>query len=70
MVNKKEVFEEYQIEVINAPISDNYDVIILAVGHEKFKKLSSQTIKSFAKKNHVLYDVKYILNKDEVDGRL
>lgn len=69
-VDKKEVFEEYQIEVINAPISDNYDVIILAVGHEKFKKLSSQTIKSFAKKNHVLYDVKYILNKDEVDGRL
>ena len=69
-VDKKEAFEEYQIQAINAPIADNYDAIILAVGHEQFKKLSSQRIKSFAKKNHVLYDIKYVFKKDEVDGRL
>lgn len=38
------------------------DVIILAVSHNEFKLLG--------KGNFVLYDVKYILNADEVDVRL
>jgi UDP-N-acetyl-D-glucosamine/UDP-N-acetyl-D-galactosamine dehydrogenase len=42
----------------------------LAVAHDEFKKMSVSDIKAFGKKKHVLYDVKYLLNSKDVDGRL
>jgi UDP-N-acetyl-D-galactosamine dehydrogenase len=44
-----------------------YDAIIIAVAHDEFKALD---IKSLGKTNKVIYDVKGMLPKDEVDGRL
>ncbi len=42
----------------------------MAVAHEKFKKYSLIKLKEFAKKTYILFDVKYLLDKDQVDGRL
>ena len=47
-----------------------YDAIILAVAHNEFKKLTSEQIRNFGKENHVIYDIKYLLNLEDVDGRL
>ena len=47
-----------------------YDAIVMAVAHEKFKQYSLLNLKAFAKKSYVLFDVKYLLGKDQVDGRL
>ena len=42
----------------------------MAVAHDEFRKISLKKLKSFARKTHVLYDVKYLLEKEYVDGRL
>ena len=65
-----EVQKEYNIEVVDELEKNKYDVIIMAVAHEKFKKFSLLNLKAFAKKSYVLFDVKYLLGKDQVDGRL
>jgi UDP-N-acetyl-D-glucosamine/UDP-N-acetyl-D-galactosamine dehydrogenase len=69
-VNKDEAYQEYNINPINQPKKGKYDVIILAVAHDEFKKLSAVQIRSFGKVKHLLYDIKYILNADESDARL
>ena len=47
-----------------------YDAILLAVAHDEFIELSLEQIKALGNENHVLYDIKYMLNANEVDGRL
>jgi len=69
-VDKDAAMDEYKIKLIEEPIEGKYDAIILAVAHDVFKNLSSQQIKTFGKENHVIYDIKYLLDNEEVDGRL
>ena len=66
--NSEEVTLEYGIRLINTnhtPLTSKYAAVILAVGHEQFSKLT--IVKS---KKLVVYDVKGILPKYVVDGRL
>jgi len=69
-VSKKLVAEEYNISLINEPMKEKYDVIILAVAHDKFRLLSENLIRSYGKSNHILYDIKYLLKSNQSDGRL
>jgi len=69
-VNKKEAKLQYNIQPIELPENNRYDAIVLAVAHDKFKELSAGQIKSYGKDKSVLYDIKYLLNANEVDGRL
>ncbi|MCP4485188.1 MAG: Vi polysaccharide biosynthesis UDP-N-acetylglucosamine C-6 dehydrogenase TviB, partial [Flavobacteriaceae bacterium] len=48
----------------------DYDAVILAVSHDEFKEMGATDIRILGKENHVLYDIKYLLKTDEVDGRL
>jgi UDP-N-acetyl-D-galactosamine dehydrogenase len=69
-VDKKEAQHEYGIKPIGKPAKGRYDAVVLAVAHNEFKSLGIKEIRSFAKKPHVLYDIKYVFDADEVDGRL
>ena len=69
-VDRVEAMDEYNIELINAPAKGKYDAIVIAVAHDKFKAYSPNEIKDFGKDNHIIYDIKYLLNADHVDGRL
>jgi len=69
-VDTLEAKKEYNINVVSIPEKSKYDVIIMAVAHDKFKQYSLINLKAFAKKSYVLFDVKYLLGKDQVDGRL
>jgi len=69
-VNKDQITEEYKIELIDEPIKDKYDAIVIAVAHNEFKILTESQIRSYGKNNHILYDIKYILKENESDGRL
>ena len=69
-VNKEEAFHEYYIKPIDQPVAGKYDAILLAVAHDEFKEMGVKKIKKFGRKNHILFDLKYILSKEEVDGRL
>jgi len=68
--DKSEALREYGVELIGAPFAEKYDAIVLAVNHDQFKDLTLDQLKSYGKENHVLYDIKYLLSPDQVDGRL
>jgi len=65
--NPKEVMAEYGIKTIKTIPKEKFDGIILAVGHKNFQSVD---YKSLLEKKSVLYDVKGILNKNLIDGRL
>ena len=69
-VEALEVRKEYDIDVVNTPEKRKYDAIIMAVAHDKFRQYSLMKLKEFAKKSFVLFDAKFLLDKDQVDGRL
>ncbi|MEM1137175.1 MAG: nucleotide sugar dehydrogenase [Bacteroidota bacterium] len=66
----KEVKEEYNIPAYKSvqEIPHNeFEAIVLAVGHDKFLTLDLQPFKA---PNAVVYDVKGVLDKEKVEGRL
>lgn len=69
-VSKEEAKHEYGIDVIDKPEVETYDAIIIAVSHDQFKKMGAHGIRALGKNNHVIYDIKYLLPSDQVDGRL
>ncbi len=68
-----DIFEaqrEYGITAIETPEHNVYDAIVVAVGHREFCQLGGAGIRAFGKPASVIYDVKYVLPADAVDGRL
>ena len=65
--NTEHVFQEYGISVTNETPTTKFDAVILAVAHKEFLDMD---VKSFAKDGGVIYDVKGILPRDIIDGRL
>ncbi|GAA6204812.1 Vi polysaccharide biosynthesis UDP-N-acetylglucosamine C-6 dehydrogenase TviB [Thalassotalea sp. SU-HH00458] len=66
----EEAMHEYGVSLIAEPKNNNYDAIILAVAHDQFKALGIDAIKAYGKDSHVLYDLKCVLDKNNVDMRL
>lgn len=69
-IDPEEADHEYGIKPVAMPEAGNYDAVIVAVAHNQFKELGVSGIRAFGKPNHVLYDLKYVLNADESDIRL
>ena len=66
--NKENVNRAYGIDITNVmPTENDFDVILLAVSHKDFLKLD---LRSSLNKNGVIYDVKGVLDRNIVDGRL
>ncbi|GGK07828.1 Vi polysaccharide biosynthesis UDP-N-acetylglucosamine C-6 dehydrogenase TviB [Luteimonas terricola] len=68
-VDVAEAKHEYGLTLCK-PDEGEYDAIVLAVGHEEFRKLGAAGIRAHGKPGAVLYDVKYVLPREAVDGRL
>jgi UDP-N-acetyl-D-galactosamine dehydrogenase len=68
--NASEAEAEYGITLLTQPTPQHYDAIVLAVAHNEFRTLGATGIRQWGKPQHVLYDLKYVLPKDEVDLRL
>jgi UDP-N-acetyl-D-galactosamine dehydrogenase len=68
--SNEEAQHEYGLSVIKEAQFNYYDGIVLAVSHDEFKQLGAEKIRSFGKETHVLYDLKYVLEKADVDMRL
>ena len=69
-VDPQQTLHEYNITPIINPITNHYDAIILAVKHEQFIQMGAEAIRALGKEQHVLYDIKYLLPANLVDGRL
>ena len=66
--NCAQVKYEYALNCMNTlPVNKTYDAIILAVSHDSFVKID---VKQLLKAPGVLFDVKGVLEKSIVDGRL
>lgn len=61
---------EYGLSLTQLDKNNHYDGIIIAVGHNEFKEFGAESIRALGKESHVLYDLKYILDKEAVDLRL
>ncbi len=68
-VDAAEAQHEYAIEVVVAPALGAYDAVLVAVAHDAFRALGAAGIRAFCKPDGVVYDVKYILPREAVDGR-
>ena len=69
-VNPLEAKHEYDVDLISSLKSAHYDAVIFAVAHDEFKALSAAEIKAMMKTEHVIYDLKYMLDKELADIRL
>jgi UDP-N-acetyl-D-galactosamine dehydrogenase len=69
-VDAAEAKREYALDLVDAPEAGAYDAVILAVGHDQFRELGGDGVRAFGKPQSVVYDVKYVLPRDAVDGRL
>jgi UDP-N-acetyl-D-galactosamine dehydrogenase len=65
--NPGEVKHEYGIVSLTTIPDKKYDAIVLSVGHKDFESLD---LDSLREQKSVLYDVKAVLPKESVDGRL
>lgn len=69
-VDAAEARHEYGLAPIEAPEQGAYDAIVLAVGHDEFRELGGDGVRAFGKPETVVYDVKHVLPRAKVDGRL
>jgi UDP-N-acetyl-D-galactosamine dehydrogenase len=65
--DSKEVKKEYGLDLVESIEGEEYDAIVLAVGHDCFKEIE---FKDICHEDTVIYDIKYVLDKKIVDGRL
>jgi len=69
-VDGEEANSEYGIVPISTPQESHYSAIVVAVAHKEFVEMGVEQIRTFGKSNHILYDIKYLFDPTEVDGRL
>jgi UDP-N-acetyl-D-glucosamine/UDP-N-acetyl-D-galactosamine dehydrogenase len=67
--SKKDDFKQLA-NLVCDPQLNYYDCIILAVAHQDFLDLGVSAIRSFGKKNSIIYDLKFMFPSGETDLRL
>jgi len=69
--NPDSVKHEYGIDIVSGDLKNlehQFDAVVLAVAHNEFKEVNVRNF--LAKETGVVYDVKGILDKSMIDGRL
>ena len=67
-VSKKEVKKVYGFDLIKKPSKKKYDLVVFAVAHDEFKKITKNQIKDWVKIKHIIYDLKNMfINKINVN---
>ena len=70
-VDADEAEREYDIRPIAAPQPGQYDAIVVAVAHDAFARMGGSGVRALLKPDGgVVYDVKHLLPREMVDGRL
>jgi UDP-N-acetyl-D-glucosamine/UDP-N-acetyl-D-galactosamine dehydrogenase len=69
-VDPAEAQHEYGITLINQLQEATYDGVILAVAHRQFATMGADGLRKLCCRDHVLYDLKYILPVTDSDLRL
>jgi UDP-N-acetyl-D-galactosamine dehydrogenase len=70
LADPAEARREYGLDLVAQPRTGEYDGVVLAVAHQPFRELGAERIRALGKPLHVLYDLKYVLTREEADLRL
>ena len=65
-----EAANEYGLVVSKVAEEGLYDVVLIAVAHDEFREMGVKAIRAFGKPKNILYDLKCVFPKDDVDIRL
>jgi UDP-N-acetyl-D-galactosamine dehydrogenase len=68
--SSEEAEREYGLSVRKNVQDGTYDGIIVAVAHQEFKSMGANLIKKLGKAKHIIFDLKYVLDKSDTDIRL
>lgn len=69
-VSPDEVESEYGIVTTDSLEENSYDAIIVAVGHDQFKIMGIEQIRTLGREKNIIFDLKYLFNNNEVDLKL
>jgi UDP-N-acetyl-D-galactosamine dehydrogenase len=61
---------EYGVSLVETLAKDTYSALVIAVAHRQFTELSITELRSLCKEKSVIYDVKGLFPRDQVDGCL
>ena len=61
---------EYGVDVLTEKPNKEYDAVIVAVAHNQFTTMSIDEYRSLTKPTSIIYDLKYVLDRNVVDLRL
>lgn len=65
-----EAAREYGLTLTPDPEEGRYDGIVVTVGHREFREQGARAIRRYGKPRHILYDLKHLFDRSEVDLRL
>ncbi len=65
-----EVEHEYGFKLTQTPEAGHYDSVIICVAHNEIREMGIEAIRKLCKPNSVIFDVKYLFDKNDVDDRL
>ena len=69
-VDPEEAKKELGFELMSELRDRHYDAVIIAVAHEQFREMGIERIRKLCKRHSVVFDVKYLFGRSDVDGRL
>lgn len=70
-VDPAQAKEEYGIELVQSPLPDTYDAIVVTVAHSQFAEMSQEKLRSFLKEERsIIFDVKSLYPPSWVDDSL
>jgi UDP-N-acetyl-D-galactosamine dehydrogenase len=69
-IDRDEAEHEYGIRPVARVRDGVYDAAVVAVGHKEFRDQGIEAVRKACKKNHVVYDIKYVFKAADTDGRL
>ncbi len=69
-IDREEAEHEYGIRPIARVRDGVYDAVVVAVGHKEFREKGIGAVRKACKKNHIVYDIKYVFSAADTDGRL
>ena len=68
---RAEARREYAIDLLaELPAPGHYDALVVAVAHDQFKTLGIEGLRRLTNDRAIIYDIKGLFPKDQVDGRL
>ena len=62
LINSKKVYLDHKLQLVTKVKKNNYDVVVLAVDHKKFRKLGKKYFKNLLSKKGQIYDLKNLFS--------